>query len=479
MKRLLLLLSVCCGCAASPLPFDDPDAAAPVEPVDLATPFADERDLSAPADVAVVADSADAFGTNDGRADDAGAPDAGECSSGTLSFDGPRTRKTVDVSGVSVAPYQLVTSWNESDWDGNNPLLLDIDALDINHDGHLDLVIADSNTYDGRFGGFGVAGATDLVLGHGDGTFEERRVTQDDRYAPWALAHVDVDADGFPDVVVSFSGVGFTPLAEGQRTDDRPAVFFGAAEAPGVRPTSLLFSLMSPISWTTAADLDRDGKEEIAAGTDTGLTEYSFSTGCLRSGSTLFLKDGANGKSAVADLDGDGYQDLAMPVGRGWDHSAAIEVFLGDQHGGFAKPFLLPVAGTPAGVLAVDLDADGRLDLLALTNDTGYSIGRLIAFQGTGHGQFGPFATTLIPAGIANFIAVVDPHGKQGVDFLVGTTDFEIWRATNTKDLQPILRLKLGDGGAFRAVLGDFNEDGLQDIAGINSTSVGLFTKTR
>jgi hypothetical protein len=66
---------------------------------------------------------------------------------------------------------------------------------------------------------------------------------------------------------------------------------------------------------------------------------------------------------AVADLDGDGDQDLAAANDRPGSRPDGLFLFPQDVGGAFAEPLVVPTLA-PQNLRTADLDADGDLDLL-------------------------------------------------------------------------------------------------------------------
>jgi VCBS repeat-containing protein len=129
---------------------------------------------------------------------------------------------------------------------------------------------------------------------------------------------------------------------------------------------------------------------------------------------------------AFADLDGDGVLDL---VATNWSGNAAL-VMLGNGDGTFATATSFTTDNMPNGVVLVDVNNDGKLDIVAGTSDRSVSV-----LLGNGDGTF-----------------------QAHKDF-------------------PDTQL----GGINAIVVGDFNEDGILDIAdahNANSGKIGIFIGT-
>ena len=110
----------------------------------------------------------------------------------------------------------------------------------------------------------------------------------------------------------------------------------------------------------------------------------------------------------VADVNADGKLDLAMIGG---DH---LTVLLGTGTGGFSLGGSFHTGIGPNDIAIADIDGDGRQDL-AITNGTANTVSILL---GTGTGSFGPktdFATGTTP----NSVAISDFNGDGKPDLAV------------------------------------------------------------
>jgi hypothetical protein len=140
---------------------------------------------------------------------------------------------------------------------------------------------------------------------------------------------------------------------------------------------SMTFSALPTISVGGAphsirwADLDHDGDADLVTANDAGN-----SVSVLRNnGAGVFTRtDVATGETpksvALADLDGDGNIDVITANINGNyptkvnPDTNAVAVLRGNGDGTLRSPVFLSVEGTPFAVIAADLDADGRLDLI-------------------------------------------------------------------------------------------------------------------
>ena len=192
----------------------------------------------------------------------------------------------------------------------------------------------------------------------------------------------------------------------------------------------------------------------------------------LASGSTTFnpasgspLGGGTNPNSvAVGDFNNDGVPDLAITNSTGNN----IIVLLGNGSGGFAaapnSPF--PLAGTPVSIAVGDFNADGNADL-AVANLNGNNVGVLL---GNGQGGFTAAAGSPFTAGTNPDSVAIGDFNDDGIQDLA---------VSNLNSNNVTVLLGNGAGGFAAApgspftvgtspqavVVADFNGDGIQDLA--------------
>jgi len=251
-------------------------------------------------------------------------------------------------------------------FDGGGALAESVQAADLDADGDLDVLSANSDSSDLRVYFQiepGVFDPVPLVLG------EEEFGSPNQAFA------TDVNGDGLLDVVACYEAPG--ALYVYMQDPSTRGSFF-----PGLRlggPT-----LTAGTRAGAACDVDGDGDLDLVAGnTGLGLTVF-YQSPLGTFDRTLSVPGAPRVESiAAADLDGDGDLDLAV-ADRDEDQ---LLVFL-QADGGFSDaPLRLGGAGLtedPWQVLAVDLDADGKLDLISANEGSD----NLTLFVQTGPGTF-------------------------------------------------------------------------------------------
>ncbi len=310
-------------------------------------------------------------------------------------------------------------------------------GADINRDGTLDLVTAESSSR-----------SVSVLLGSGDGTFQPFLSTsiggggQD-------IDPGDFDANGTLDVAVAIPG-----------TDGFIAVLLGTGDGTFLPPAT--FPTNGRADEVAAADFDEDGRTDLAVFSTVGTTRDvtlflagpggSFSSGQLvGNGSFSDLQS-----LVAADLDQDDHADVAIS-------GTGLTILAGNGDGSFAVQPRMPIAGGIRSPAAADIDDDGTLDIVGSSAD-----GRqLITLPGNGDLSFG----SPINASLGGELSLSTP-ALEDVD-LDGTLDAVIALAFDTVgNLPGHGDGSFGDLAALPAcnsprnpIVSDFDRDGLPDIA--------------
>ena len=328
---------------------------------------------------------------------------------------------------------------------------------DVDGDGHPDIVLAKGRHWpsvdrvllgDGRGG---IRATYDL------GPLADRTYTAD---------LVDLDGDGDLDLVVS-----------NDRPDPKRLYFndgtghFGAPSTYGAAEW--------PTRNATVADVDGDGRPDIVVANrfarGPGADYVCLNRGAGRfDGDCIAFADVPATTIAVADLDGDGDADLVVPHRNGGQG----QVYLGAAGADLARlarrPFGPPDAAMRAAE-AVDLDGDGRVDLVTIDERRGAALHR-----GAGDGTFAPGIplgdTTRTPYALA----VGDVTGDGRPDVVVGHVRAPLVVHVNAGGGRFVPE-DVGDGAgtAYGIAIGDLDGDGRADLVVARSDAPNVLYRTR
>jgi hypothetical protein len=259
---------------------------------------------------------------------------------------------------------------------------LDVEAADLDGDGHLDLAIA------------GVS-STFVYLGGGDGTFVPLGAGITGTSNNVALG--DVNGDGAPDV----AAVGSDPLTSG---DDVVWIALNLADGSGgfAPPTSYPTG-QHPVD-VAVVDLDLDLLDDVVVANNLGNSVSVFLA--TANGSLGAMQQVAAGQDpmalVVADLNQDGFPDVVV------SNRNEIAGEIGDG----TLTTLLQQASAPLAV-ASDSLPDGEV---------GFAYSTCLAARG----GTGPYAWQLGPGSLPQGITLASTGRISGVPTVNGTSDFTV-----------------------------------------------------
>ena len=210
-----------------------------------------------------------------------------------------------------------------------------------------------------------------------------------------------------------------------------------------------------------AADFNGDGKMDIAAGDNTGVSIL------LGNGDGTFQPpvSYALGSYAafviVGDFNGDGKPDLAAAN----MEANQISVLLGKGDGTFQIAVTYAVGYSPAAIAVADFNGDGKLDLAVNSIGLGGPSSTISILLGNGDGTFQPARNNVL--GAQSFFVVAGDFNGDGKQDLAwpnyGSNAVSIQLGNGDGTFKPPVNYSAGTGPETLAI-GDFNGDGKPDI---------------
>ena len=339
---------------------------------------------------------------------------------------------------------------------------------DFNGDGKLDLFVTTSSP-----------NTATIFLGQGDGTLAVKAAVAVST-TPRAVAVGDFNGDGRADVAVtSVSGSGSTGTG---------SVTMLLGQGDGTFQMGATVVVDNDVGVVVAADFNGDSRVDVAVvSVSLSGTPTRSITVLVGQGDGTFvplpavpvgtsISSSAAGSLLVGDANGDGLADLAVANSLGSSSSApsgSVTILLGQGDGTFQTAPTFVVGSNPVALAVDDFDGDGRPDV-AMVNQGSFDVSILSARgDGTVEGE-----NVLVGSGPAG-LAVGDFNGDGVKDLAVTlsiASDFPaiggvailLGRGDGAFELTS--SMGIGSGPAAVAV-GDFNQDGIQDLAVTNQNS--------
>ena len=352
----------------------------------------------------------------------------------------PTTAPSPTVAPLAPAPAFVrgdVISLLAGDWMG-------LAVADLNEDGKLDLMTTTLSR-------LGVV----VILGHGDGTFEEGpdiAVAAAD-----SVRAADLNGDGHLDLIATGDQLAVL-TGKGDGTFEAP-VYYAVGSDLGTADLNLRGPAVADVDADTIPDLVvanwLGSQLAVLPGKGDGTFRPALLYPCPDCTAV-----------ALGDLNGDGAVDVVTtsfpPLARFTaDTKGRLFVFLNDGEGRLKRAEYDP-QGHALAVALGDLNGDGALDVIT-GNDRSYSVSVLL---GNGDGTLAQAQT--YPAGNAHSVAVVDLDGDGKLDILSGSLeDAKVWFHHGTGDgrlieTQGIAAQTNGAGGLLAV---DLDGDGKLDLA--------------
>lgn len=295
--------------------------------------------------------------------------------------------------------------------------------------------------------------------------------------AALSVACEDLDGDGRPDLVVA-------NYREEFEYDTDSFVYWGTED--GFDAASPLRLPSHCAMQVVLGDLDGDGFKEILLTGGDRIYIYWNRGGAFRPDDLTVLEAEGNNtmfcrgaiRAEVADVDGDGRNELLIATREGIEIRASE-----DLH---AVKTLLPMKYC-GWVEAVDLDGDGRLDLVASRYQNGRTYEAESVVFWNGPEGLSPDRVTRLPtAGAVGCTAAdLDGDGRPEIIFnntMGGPSQFDpdlpayVYLGNEQCEYSPAHRLELPTGGGTNTyVLADLDLDGYADLAFVSPEGLRIF----
>jgi hypothetical protein len=337
---------------------------------------------------------------------------------------------------------------------GTNSQPEDLAVADVNGDGKLDVVTANSGN-----------GTVGVLLGTGTGTFQAAvTYSAGAAIAPVAIAIADVNGDGKPDVLTANSNIKVGVLLGNGN---------GTFQSPVQYPVG--YSSFYPYD-IAVADVNGDSKPDILTVSNGSEIEVLLGNGNGTFQPYTAYSTGTNSISltfAVADVNTDGKPDVV--TANGGSYTAGVLLGTGTGTGSFQPVVQYPTGIQPMGIAIADVNGDAKPDVV--TANTSFMAGVLL---GNGNGTFQPVVTYSLgtpTTGYPQAIAVADMNkdGKPDLisaNHLSSTVSLILGNGNGT--FQPPTSYSAGATNLpYRLAVADMNGDSRPDILVANYNGNG------
>ncbi len=349
--------------------------------------------------------------------------------------------------GTGTVGHQTVVGGNSPIPVGRNPQ--SVVAGDFDGDGYIDLAVLNASDK-----------SISILIGNGAGKFTASTTKYATGTGPVAIVTADFNGDGKLDLAVANSSAGAVGilLGNGDGTFNAQTSY---AVIPLVSSTSL-----------AVGDFDGDGVPDLAvAGKPTTGGAVVILEGDGNGGFTDLTSSGiavGNAPSSIAagDFNRDGNLDFAVAN----KNDNSVSIMRGDGSGTSftASTFNITNGSSPTAIIAVDLNADGYLDLVVAESNNN----RVDIYKGSSSGTFtlqGTVATGTTPMSIV----AGDFNADGKIDLAVAnfnSATASVLLGNGDLTFQPQATPAVGTN-PFSITTGDFNGDGSADLAVANNTS--------
>lgn len=298
-----------------------------------------------------------------------------------------------------------------------------------------------------------------LGVARGDGAFAFAVSSAVAAVESGALACVDLDGDGRPEVVHAA----------------RPTFHSGelvsrAVDAQGALGPQLVLHATGLLYVWGAGDLDADGDLDVVLQEEPSLAlaVLANTNGALQQASAPFTARRAR-DFAIADVNQDGRADLLAAADGATSADPALEIWIGLGGLVLGPQLVVRELGKPSSVAVADLEGDGSPDVIVGHSGAG---ARATVLRTQGGALVAPTRVPLADEPLA--LASVDWNRDGAADVLTTTASEFVLALGNGQGGIGASTLPLPPGSSGGLAIGDWDQDGAPDVACGTSNGVWI-----
>ncbi|MBX2822525.1 MAG: VCBS repeat-containing protein [Rhodothermaceae bacterium] len=336
--------------------------------------------------------------------------------------------KQVQIGSEVFDTYCLETS------DGQSSMTM----TDVNHDGHMDLVVVNESH-------------NEVVVFEGDGTGALNKASRTEAGEnPTSVDAGDINGDGYIDLVIANHETAYITLLLG----DGKGKFKPASNSPYTIPVE------PHPHFIRVADMDQDGSLDLVVdhrGAGGLLMLKGLGDGDFASPPQLIQGGGDPYRGfTLEDLNGDQRPDFVTPNPR----EVGITLSSGTTGLAFASPTTLP-SHSPFAVGVSDMNGDGEADIIAASVEGRDPVQVFLAQNGTYIQDNKPLRFSM--ASGAKQIITGDINGDQYGDVIVSSWNSDVLVLLGAENEFVMTHLEATDA-PWGMAIGDLNNDGNDDF---------------